>query len=134
MVLPGKHAPVLCNIKVNTGYGKIIVHELVDGVSKSYFHEKFWIDSRPYDLRVDADSTSGELDIYVYDTLIFTYQTSTPYRTGMSGLWSGNEVGYFDNFSLTSEDIAPIPEPSTMLLLASGLVGLAGLRRNKPKK
>ena len=125
---------VAINLACQSG---IAVTQFFDGNYYQYVYGNYYIDARWYDLRVDADSTSGELDIYVndyiYDPLIFTYQTSTPYRTGLSGLWSGNEVGYFDNFRLTSDDIAPVPEPATMLLLASGLVGLAGMRRKFKK-
>jgi hypothetical protein len=38
-----------------------------------------------------------------------------------------NDVGY-DNFSIT---VTSVPEPSTALLLAMGLVGLGGWRRVK---
>ena len=121
---------VAINLACQSG---IAVTQFFDGNYYQYVYGGYYIDARWYDVRVDADSTSGELDIYVndyiYDPLIFTYQTSTPYRTGLSGLWSGNEVGYFDNFRLTSDDIAPVPEPSTMFLLASGLAGLSAIRR-----
>lgn len=39
----------------------------------------------------------------------------------------------FTTFNVT-ESLSPVPEPSTMLLLASGLVGLAGYGRRRFKK
>jgi len=110
------------------------VVELIDGIGHGYSYGGPSIGSTTwYDLRVDADSVTGDLKVYLDDVYLFTHRTSNPYRTGLSGLWSGNAVGYFDNFSLTSDDIAPVPEPATMLLLASGLVGLVGLRRRVGK-
>ncbi len=35
---------------------------------------------------------------------------------------------------VNASDIAPVPEPATMLLLGTGLAGIAGLRRKKTKK
>jgi hypothetical protein len=98
---------VAINLACQSG---IAVTQFFDGKYYQYVYGNYYIDARWYDLKVDADSTSGELAIYVYDTLIFAYQTSTPYRTGLSGVWSGNAVGYFDNFRLTSDHFPPVAE------------------------
>jgi hypothetical protein len=54
-----------------------------------------------YDLRVDVNSFTGELDIYVDDTYIFTYTVTTPKRTGQSGVTFGNGGANFDDFKIT---------------------------------
>ncbi|MFZ7112939.1 MAG: PEP-CTERM sorting domain-containing protein [Desulfatiglandales bacterium] len=43
--------------------------------------------------------------------------------------WSGGGDDFVDFRNLTINTGAPIPEPATMILLGSGLLGLAGLRR-----
>ncbi|MEN8140582.1 MAG: PEP-CTERM sorting domain-containing protein [Thermodesulfobacteriota bacterium] len=37
----------------------------------------------------------------------------------------------FNDMKVFGDDLAPVPEPATMLLFGSGLVGLAGVRRRK---
>jgi len=85
-----------------------------------------------YDLKVEADSSTGELSIYLDDSYIDSYFASIP-RAGLSGVISGNAAGNFDNFRLTSDDINPVPEPTTILLLGPGLLGVAGVRRRFKK-
>jgi hypothetical protein len=55
-----------------------------------------------YKLRVNANSVTGELDIYIDDSYIFTYKANTMIRTGQSGVTSGNGGAYFDDFKITN--------------------------------
>jgi len=55
-----------------------------------------------YDFRVDADSSTGELDFYLIDEFVFTHTVQSILRNGLSGLVGGNEGAYFDNFVVTS--------------------------------
>ena len=97
----------------------------------------------------DADNTFGLVDFkdsvdYLFDNSLATEQLSLNRDTKMSFEFQFAEdvtenaklLALFDNgieFHLSPERGQPVPVPSTMLLLCSGLIGLAGFRKKFKK-
>ncbi len=88
------------NINVYPGSGGIWGSEIINGVGYATFYpyDINYNDNLWYTLKVEADSISGNILVYVNDVYLFTYTATTPNRTGQTGLINGNSGGYFDNF------------------------------------
>jgi len=74
-----------------------------------------------------SPATNGEL------TLFFP---SSPVITDIWFQAPGWQANHLEDheFSVGGIDVSPVPEPSTILLFSSGLIGLAGLRRKFRKR
>lgn len=91
--------------------GAIGVSEIVNGTwYYTIYPYNFSInENRWVDLKVEANSTTGELNVYADGVYKFTHQLNTLQSIGQSGLITGNAGGYFDNFSITSDSIVYFP-------------------------
>ena len=81
----------------------IYVGEMINGIGYTSTYSYSGGQSILFDFRVDANSSTGELDFYVGGEYVFTHKAKTRTRTGLSGLVGGNGGGYFDNFIVTGK-------------------------------
>jgi hypothetical protein len=96
-------------------YSGLRVTEVVDGVVYYSVYDHL---TKPvwYDLAVDVNSSSGKIEIYVDGNHELTYDSfiANENRIGQSGIYSGNDGAYFDDFRVTSNDISPATIPITI--------------------
>ena len=128
------------------------IRQIFDTVADQDYRVTFWLSGNPYSgpnytLRVSAagetqdflltyptgESMANNWNEYTFDFTADSSSTTLSFlnvSNGYSSQSGGPSVDLVSVELLTQ----PIPEPATILLIGSGLVGLAGLRREKFKK
>jgi hypothetical protein len=85
-------------VQISYYHQRLIVAEVHDTIPLEYDYGGIWAQDTWYRLRVDADSTTGDVRIWVNNVYLFTYSVQSPHRSGMVALYSGAGGTRWDDF------------------------------------
>jgi hypothetical protein len=92
---------------VGLSNGTLTVAEVENGVwhSTGYLYPYSVNENKWVNLKVEANSLSGGLNVYIDNIYIFNHYLTTSHRIGQTGVVHGNAGGYFDNFMISASSI-----------------------------
>ena len=97
------------NIRVYPAVKRVYVGEYIDRVPTYVYYSTELRNNTWHKLKVEANSSNGNIQVYIDDVYLLTYIATTPNRIGQTGVFNGNSGGSsggkFDNFSIIADSI-----------------------------